>query len=416
MSNDIEWKLVRLSTVSSKSATKGTTPTSIGYDFEKTGINFIKIESITDNGLFEKNKFAYISEVCNDMLRRSQLQENDILFSIAGALGRVAIVKKDILPANTNQALSIIRLNMKLVDVSFISFILNSSFIGSQIKENKKGNVQQNLSLTQIDNLLIPIPYKNGAPDLETQKQIAQKLGDMDSLIAAKEKLLAKKRNLKVAAMQKLIKDEEGENWKKVKLGEITQVFSGGTPSTERPDYWNGEIPWMNSGELNLKIVNEVEGRISELGLKSSSTHWIPKGCVLIGLAGQGKTRGTAAYNTIPLCTNQSIAAIYPNEKVFNSKYLYFYFDTQYASLRELSSGGGGRGGLTKTHLLKYEIPIPYKNGSPDINEQRRIASILSDMDSEIAAIEKEITKLQNLKTAMMQKMFCFGDSDSSSE
>ena len=265
------------------------------------------------------------------------------------------------------------------------------------------------LSKGIIEKVYIPIPYKNGSPDLETQSLIAQKLGDMDSLIAAKEKLLSKKRNLKTAAMQKLIKDEESENWRKIKLGDITQVYSGGTPSTERKDYWNGDIPWMNSGELNLKIVTEVEGRITELGLKSSSTQWIPKECVLIGLAGQGKTRGTAAYNTIPLCTNQSIAAIYPNQKVFNSKFLYFYFDTQYEKLRELSSGGGGRGGLNKNHLLNYEIPIPYTNNNePDIDKQKRIASILSDMDSEISSVEKELTKLQNLKTAMMQKMFSF--------
>lgn len=193
--------------------------------------------------------------------------------------------------------------------------------------------------------------------------------------------------------------------WKMVKLGDVTQVFSGGTPSTDHLEYWNGNIPWMNSGELNLKIVNAVEGRITELGLKSSSTHWIPKECVLIGLAGQGKTRGTAAFNTIPLCTNQSIAAIYPNESFFDSKYLYFYFDTQYEKLRELSSGGGGRGGLNKNHLLQYMVPIPYKNGAPDLETQKQIAQKLSDMESLIAAKEKLLAKKRNLKTAAMQKL-----------
>lgn len=193
--------------------------------------------------------------------------------------------------------------------------------------------------------------------------------------------------------------------WKMVKLGDVTQVFSGGTPSTDHLEYWNGNIPWMNSGELNLKIVNAVEGRITELGLKSSSTHWIPKECVLIGLAGQGKTRGTAAFNTIPLCTNQSIAAIYPNESFFDSKYLYFYFDTQYEKLRELSSGGGGRGGLNKNHLLQYMVPIPYKNGAPDLETQKQIAQKLGDMDSLIAAKEKLLAKKRNLKVAAMQKL-----------
>ncbi|MBQ0003640.1 MAG: restriction endonuclease subunit S [Treponema sp.] len=193
--------------------------------------------------------------------------------------------------------------------------------------------------------------------------------------------------------------------WKMVKLGDISIISSGGTPSTENSSFWGGNIPWMNSGELNLKIVNDVEGRITDTGLKCSSTHWIPARCVLIGLAGQGKTRGTAAYNTIPLCTNQSIAAIYPNDDIYNSKYLYYFFETQYEKLRELSSGGGGRGGLNKGHLQKYFIPIPYKNGTPDLETQSIIAQKLSDMDSLISAKEKLLAKKRNLKTAAMQKL-----------
>ena len=95
--------------------TKGTTPTSIGYEFVNKGINFIKVESITEDGAFIENKFAYITDECNKKLSRSQLQENDILFSIAGAIGRVAIVDKNILPANTNQALAIIRLHSSVI-------------------------------------------------------------------------------------------------------------------------------------------------------------------------------------------------------------------------------------------------------------------------------------------------------------
>ena len=88
--------------------TKGTTPTTIGYDFLDQGINFVKIESISESGKFLPGKFAHISIECHKELRRSQLENGDILFSIAGALGRVGIVDEEILPANTNQALSII--------------------------------------------------------------------------------------------------------------------------------------------------------------------------------------------------------------------------------------------------------------------------------------------------------------------
>ena len=112
--------------------TKGTTPTSLGYDFVDSGINFIKIESITEDGSFIADKFAYITDECNQKLSRSQLQENDILFSIAGAIGRVAIVDGGILPANTNQALAIIRVPKGIYEYNFLKYILKSPMISKQ--------------------------------------------------------------------------------------------------------------------------------------------------------------------------------------------------------------------------------------------------------------------------------------------
>lgn len=188
--------------------------------------------------------------------------------------------------------------------------------------------------------------------------------------------------------------------WVNTKIGSITEVYSGGTPNTSEPAFWGGKIPWMNSGELNLKIVRQVQGRITEVGMDSSSTHFIPAECVLIGLAGQGKTRGTAAFNTFPLCTNQSIAAIYPNPNKFDSKFLYYKMDTQYDQLRELSSGDGGRGGLNKKLILDYEVVIPQS-----IDEQAAIATILTEMDYEIENLEMKLTKYRQVKQGMMQQL-----------
>lgn len=406
MSNEIEWKMVKLGDLCQIKDGTHQTP-----HYVEVGKPFYSVENITNNEFIHTK---YISESEHERLTSTyKIEKSDVLMTRIGSIGVCKYVDWDV-DASFYVSLALLKCNKSKINPKYlVCYSQTKKFREEILSHSLQFAIPMKINLGKISDVQVAIPYKNGTPDLETQSLIAQKLGDMDSLISAKEKLLAKKRNLKTAAMQKLIKDEESENWKKVKVGDITQVFSGGTPSTEHPEYWNGDIPWMNSGELNLKIVNEVEGRITDLGLKSSSTHWIPTGCVLIGLAGQGKTRGTAAYNTIPLCTNQSIAAIYPNEKYFDSKFLYFYFDTQYEQLRELSSGGGGRGGLNKTHLLKYEIPIPCTiDGNPDIFEQKRIASILSDMDLEISSIEKEIMKLQNLKTAMMQKMFCFTKED----
>lgn len=187
-------------------------------------------------------------------------------------------------------------------------------------------------------------------------------------------------------------------DWEVVKIGDKTNVVTGGTPSTNIPEYWNGNIDWMSSGELNNKRIYEVQGKITSLGLNNSSATLIPSNCVLIGLAGQGKTRGTAAINYIELATNQSIGSILPSEHI-NSEYLYQSIDKRYDELRELSSGGGGRGGLNKNLLMNLPILLP------PLPEQEKIAEVLSDVDSLIDKTLGLINKKKDLKTATMQKL-----------
>lgn len=128
-----------------KLVTKGTTPTTIGGKFTDSGINFIKVESLTDRGTFIKSKFGFIDDNTNQLLSRSKINEGDVLFSIAGTIGRVAVVTKDILPANTNQAIAIIRPNY--VDSYFLKLLMQSSLIQNDTKANVVQAVQANLSL-----------------------------------------------------------------------------------------------------------------------------------------------------------------------------------------------------------------------------------------------------------------------------
>lgn len=193
--------------------------------------------------------------------------------------------------------------------------------------------------------------------------------------------------------------DEPG--WEERTVGYISgTVTAGGTPDTSEPAYWDGGIRWMASGELNLKRVYEVEGRITDAGLKNSSTKVIPPRCVLIGLAGQGKTRGTIAMNMVELCTNQSIAAIFPNEAVFNSDYLYHNLDSRYAELRRLSAGGEGRGGLNLQIIKSLPVPLPKPA------EQQKIAECLSTLDELIGAESQKLAALKAHKKGLMQQLF----------
>ena len=186
------------------------------------------------------------------------------------------------------------------------------------------------------------------------------------------------------------------EEWEVKQISEFTSIVTGGTPNTLHAEYWGGDILWMNSGELNYKFIYNVVGRVTCLGLQNSSTHILPAQCVLIGLAGQGKTRGTAAYNYVSLCTNQSIAAILPND-TYNSLYLYYVIDSLYDYLRLLSSGDGGRGGLNKKLLNALYIRFPHSK-----SEQTAIAEALSDVDALIAGLDKKIEKKRLIKQGAM--------------
>ncbi|AVF73847.1 restriction endonuclease subunit S (plasmid) [Vibrio alginolyticus] len=193
-----EWEEFRLSDLTTK-ITKGTTPSTNGFQFQEGGINFVKVESILKTGQFDVSKFAYIDEDCHLAFKRSQLEVGDILFSIAGALGRTAIVTDSILPANTNQALSIVRLKKNTICSVFILQYLNSSAIAATIKGLTAQAAQPNLSLKDVGNLPIRLP------NVEEQQKIASVLTAADKEIEVLEAKLAHFKQEKKALMQQLL-------------------------------------------------------------------------------------------------------------------------------------------------------------------------------------------------------------------
>lgn len=344
----------------------------------------------------------YKSHISEEVARRAlQVKYGDILFACSGETKEdiakcVAIVDEKEVYAGGD--IIVLSPTVKTNPI-FLGYILNTADIIRQRAQLAQGDAIVHISVSAIQSIMITMP------EYEEQCSIATALSDIDALITNLEKLIAKKKAIKQGAMQELLtgkrrlKGFRGD-WHDIAIGSFADVYAGGTPSTANPAYWDGDIPWMSSGELNKKVVSCVQGRITQAGLENSSTRIIPAHCVLIGLAGQGKTRGTAAYNTISLCTNQSIAAILPNPSEFDSKFLYYYMDTQYKALRELSDGGGGRGGLTKKLIEEFSVRIPV-----DLEEQVAIASVFTDIDYEIEKLVKELNKYRGIKSGMMSEL-----------
>ena len=158
--------------------TKGTTPSTYGYDFIDNGVNYIRAEGISKDGYVDESTFLKVSDDCHNKLFRSQLKENDILFSIAGmALGKTGIVKEEYLPANTNQAVGIIRPIKEIVFPKFLQFYFINPLFYKMVNSVSAQSAQPNINLAQIKSLKINLP------PLETQKRIASILSNYDDLI-----------------------------------------------------------------------------------------------------------------------------------------------------------------------------------------------------------------------------------------
>lgn len=186
------------------------------------------------------------------------------------------------------------------------------------------------------------------------------------------------------------------EDWEIIRLNDDKYVrrTMGGTPDTSVDEYWDGEIPWMRSGDIHQRYIREVEGRITEEGKRASRAELIPKHSVLIGLNGQGKTKGTVGINEIPLTTNQSVGAYVVNHDELDYRYLYFSLDAKYARLRALA--GGGRSGLNLT--LLGQVKVPY----PPLPEQNRIADVLSTVDKQIQQTDEIIQETEALRRGIV--------------
>jgi type I restriction enzyme S subunit len=188
---------VKLSEISSL-ITKGTTPTTYGHSFTDEGINFFKIENINESGNIDLSSCKRISEGTHQFLKRSQLEDGDVLFSIAGALGRIAVIEAFHLPANINQAIAIIRLKNKK-DAGFVSQVLKTDYVKKQVVGSSVQLAQANISLGKLGEIVIPWPRA------EERQKISSIIQSIDLKIVINKKIRLKLLLLKKGLMQDLL-------------------------------------------------------------------------------------------------------------------------------------------------------------------------------------------------------------------
>ena len=192
-------------------------------------------------------------------------------------------------------------------------------------------------------------------------------------------------------------KEFEGD-WSTNKIEEISIVTSGGTPSRNVSDYWNGDIPWVTTSLVDFNVINEAEEFITQVGLDNSSAKLFPKDTILMAMYGQGITRGKVAILGIDATTNQACAAI-KLKNGFETKFIFQNLMNRYEEIRDLSNEGGQKNlsaGIIKEILISF----------PEKEEQTKIASFLSAVEEKISQLTQKHELLSQYKQGMMQKLF----------
>ena len=197
--------------------TKGSTPTTYGFEFQSEGIRFVKIENVKGGRIVRERIKEFISEEAHQAQNRSQLNSNDILFSIAGTIGETCVVQNEDLPANTNQALAIIRGTKTVFQPEFLKIQLDS-FVANAIKAKARGGAMNNVSLGDLKELIVLIP------PLNEQKRIVAKVDQLmalcDQLEAHQQKKHEQRIRLNNAALDKLLtaptSEEFAQYWQRI--------------------------------------------------------------------------------------------------------------------------------------------------------------------------------------------------------
>ena len=262
----------------------------------------------------------------------------------------------------------------------------------------------QNTVKATVDSLRLPtfLTFRIPLPSLPEQRAIAAVLSDVDELIASLEVLVAKKRAMKQAAMQELFTGRTrlpgfGREWLRVALAGVADIRNGGTPRTGVPAYWGGRLPWCVPTDITAsrgKYLVTTARSITSEGLASCGASLLPAGSLLLC---SRATIGEIKISSMPVATNQGFKSMVCTESVDN-EFLYYRLVTLKERMIDLATGSTFLE-ISKRDLANICIDLP------PLSEQRAIATILADMDSEITALEQRLDKTCAIKQGMMQQL-----------
>ena len=400
----METKEYRLKQLTEK-ITKGTTPSNIGESFTEEGIMYFRSELIGKSKYIDKSDgLLFISSETHEKLKRSQIQKNDLLFSMAGIyLGKISLVGDEDFPANTNQAVAIIRFNSKEIDLEYVYYYMTQRWYNIYINSLTAQAAQPNINLEQIGNL------KLNLPPLPTQQKIASILSAYDDLIQNYKKQIEA---LQTAASElykewfvrfrfpgwQNAKFENGipEGWSICRLKDFGKVITGKTPPTEKEEYYGGDVMFVKTPDMHGNMfVQSTSEYLSKLGCEYQKAQYLPENSIMVSCIGTG---GITAINAYPANTNQQINSIILKDKKY-LPWLYFTISNMKETIEMF-----GNTGTTMTNLSKGKFE-KLKVVKPEHSIIQTFENKVSPLFEQIKNLNKQITNLTQQRDLLLPRL-----------
>lgn len=276
------------------------------------------------------------------------------------------------------------------------------------VNSTKAGTMMNELVIPEFLNQTIMVPSEN------EQAVIGQYFSNLDHLITLHQRKLEKIKLMKKSMLGKMFsRDAESipkirfdgytDDWEQRKLGDVLDdMYNGQTPSRNKSEYWNGNIKWLSSGELNRGTVYDSIEMITENGQKSANLRIVPKGTFIMSITGleAAGTRGNCALLGFDTTLNQSCMALFPKKDLLTSDFLFQWY-RKVGEEYGLNYTQGTKQQSYNAELIKI-LPISL----PLVAEQKKIASYLRNLDNLITLHQRKLEKLKKVKKSLLEHMF----------
>lgn len=363
--------------------------------------NFYLESNNVKNGKINYNSQIFINDEFYEKQRDKWLKTNDIVMVQSGHVGHTAVIPKE-LNNTAAHALIVFTDYKKEVNPHFLNYQFQSSSKRKELDLISTGNTIKHILASEMKS------FKMDFPTVEEQSAIGSLFCTLDDLLASYKENLANYQSLKAAMLSKMfpkvgqtipeirLDGFEGD-WELLEINDLAGDFqSGGTPKTNVQEYWDGDIPWIQSSDLETNCLFEikVQKSISEKGLKNSSAKIIPKDSIaIVTRVGVGKL----AVMRHEYATSQDFLSLsnLKSNIEFTAYLLYRLLQKEVTQLQGTSIKG-----ITKVELLSKKVLIP------SLSEQKVIGAYFSNLDNLINTYQEKISQLETLKKKLLQDMF----------